>query len=528
MASPTKGTDFGSESENAPQCKNHLLVIAIDEYAHCPKLNNCVKDAREFIDVLTRKYQFEPDNITALFNAEATRASILGRLNELKQKVSAEDNLVIYFSGHRETEDDVGYWAPVAAHPGHNWEFISTYDIKSRLDPISSFHTFVIVDACFSGALFSTYKSITPGYETKRSRWGLAASHSRERALDGEPGENSPFAATLLKHLKGSQDNLPIQELATEIIRRVEQVTEGRQTPVFKPLNVKGDDSGQYVFRLRKAVTAWHTAWAAIDGLPEESIAQLNTKILRLVEYAEQFSLAENISHALTLGEQLKQKREVRQRVDELKKGLTAQPESKHSSTQTPNFSLPKHSNTFTDPRDGQSYRTVELNGLRWMAQNLNYDVGEGCWFYDSDPKNGEKYGRLYTWEAAKKACPPGWRLPTDEEWKALAMEFGGYYDWPSGKDIGDPKKSYNALLEGGSTGFFALLGGYRSTSGSFGYLGDGGYYWSASENGSDYAWIYGFNRFDGRLLRDDYDKAAGLACRCVQDLTTLSDEALA
>ena len=253
VANLHKGIDFHSDDRVEPQGKNHLLVIAIDEYAHCPKLNNCVKDARELIDVLTRQYEFELDKITTLFNAEATRPNIHARLKALRGKIKPEDNLVIYFSGHGETEDKVGYWVPIDAQPGHEWEYLSTDEIKRHLDAIDSFHTFVIADACFSGALFTSYKSVTPGYESKRSRWGLAASHSRERALDGEPGENSPFAATLLKHLKESQDNLSVQELATEIIKRVEQATEGRQTPVFKPLNVKGDDSGQYVFRLRQA-----------------------------------------------------------------------------------------------------------------------------------------------------------------------------------------------------------------------------------------------------------------------------------
>lgn len=170
-----KGLKRNSVSEDSgagPAGRNFLLVVAIDEYAHCPKLNNCVKDAREFIEVLTDKYQFEPEHIATLYDGEATRANILARLNELKQKVKANDNLVIYFSGHGETEDGVGYWVPVAAHPEKNWEFISTYDIKSRLDPIPSFHTFVIVDACFSGTMFATYKAVKAGYETKRSRMG--------------------------------------------------------------------------------------------------------------------------------------------------------------------------------------------------------------------------------------------------------------------------------------------------------------------------------------------------------------------
>ena len=76
----------------------------------------------------------------------------------------------------------------------------------------------------------------------------------------------------------------------------------------------------------------------------------------------------------------------------------------------------PQPSNLFTDPRDEQTYQTIELLGKTWLAENLNYDLGEDCWFYDNDPENGRKYGRLYTWEAAKKACLPGWRLPTHED----------------------------------------------------------------------------------------------------------------
>lgn len=48
--------------------------------------------------------------------------------------------------------------------------------------------------------------------------------------------------------------------------------------------------------------------------------------------------------------------------------------------------------------------------------------------FTEAEADNGhysERYGFLYTHEAALKALPEGWRLPTDEDWKALEKALG-------------------------------------------------------------------------------------------------------
>jgi len=706
---PYKGFDLGKEPQSAPRGRNHLLVIAIDEYAHCPRLHNCVKDAREFIDVLAGKYQFDPENITTLFNAKATRPNIHTQFKKLKDQVGPEDNLVLYFSGHGETEDNVGYWVPANARPGQEWEYFSTDEIKRRLDAINSFHTFVIVDACFSGSLFSTFKSAAAGYESKRSRWGLAASHSRERALDGTPGENSPFAATLLRQLKESRDDLAVQELAAAVIRQVERATEGRQTPVFKPLNVKGDDEGQYVFHLkaneaagwkacREAGTlaayqaflaqypegvharaaraalaeleeeaAWEEAkaantilsyyqynqrypsgkyraeaLAAIKQLEEEQAWQQARRagsLSAFLEYKERYpqgrfaAEAEGQIEAILAGqrepaawqeakgrgtaaayeaylqnypqgphapeareaaqelsrkaeaERARQEEEARQRklqeAERLRREQEAagqhrrqeaQPVQKSPEQAKPAIpwkkwmpvgagvlaavlvvwgisqwagrgvspGIPNENaaagqemqsegeqgkdspsiQTGTVTLKGQTYKTFAINGKTWLAENLNYDVPDS-WCYGGKPANCQKYGRLYTWAAAKKACAAlgaGWRVPTDAEWKSLANAYGGYYDWPANKDVGDPKKSYKALLEGGSSGFSALLGGWRYADGSSLNLVGNGHYWSATEDGSGNAWNYYVSSDHGLLYRNSDDKGLGLSCRCVQD----------
>ena len=139
--------------------------------------------------------------------------------------------------------------------------------------------------------------------------------------------------------------------------------------------------------------------------------------------------------------------------------------------------------NVLVDERDGQIYGTVNLNNRLWMAENLNYDIGEGCSFYDNDPSYSEKYGRLYTQDAAKNACPIGWRLPTIEEYCDLALTHGGYYYTYGGGSRKDqygnnPEAAYSALIDGGSSGFNALLGG-SSLSGLEGVTGS---YWSSKK----------------------------------------------
>ena len=75
-----------------------------------------------------------------------------------------------------------------------------------------------------------------------------------------------------------------------------------------------------------------------------------------------------------------------------------------------------------TDARDGKKYTTVEINGIRWMASNLNYVLDSNT-KESGLPKDG---GCFYSWEEAVNACPNGWRLPTRAEWQGLIDYFGG------------------------------------------------------------------------------------------------------
>ncbi|MCR9054505.1 MAG: SUMF1/EgtB/PvdO family nonheme iron enzyme [Phaeodactylibacter xiamenensis] len=267
MPEQHKGLDHEAMQQMALQQQGHthLLVIGVDAYAHCPPLSNCVKDAKDFTALMQQQYQVSPERTYELYDAQATRTQVLRQLKNLRHKVQEDDSLIVYFSGHGEIEDEEGYWIPIEGKPGEDEGWIDASSIKRCLNQVESFHTLVIADACFAGSFFMSYKSATRQLlHSRRSRLGISASHSRERALDGQAGDNSPFAKELLRALRHNQQPLPVDQLFTQLRDAVAAATQGRQTPIFKNIDVKGDDQGQFVFvPVGDEVTAWEAAKAA-------------------------------------------------------------------------------------------------------------------------------------------------------------------------------------------------------------------------------------------------------------------------
>ena len=221
---------------------------------------------------------------------------------------------------------------------------------------------------------------------------------------------------------------------------------------------------------------------------------------------------------------------------------------------------------TFTDKRDGQVYRIVQIGRQVWFAENLNYAAeGSKCFGEDgrifiktlverddnnkikgikeitetlSDAEvqaNCAKYGRLYTWDAAMKACPAGFHMPSFAEWDTL-QEFVGNEEFTAGKKLkatsgwDDCKgKSGNGTDE---YGFSALPGGTTYGRGAYGSTftntaGKRGEWWCATEtevciDDQDCDWYNAKSRimdcYDGSLSLSFADKDELMSVRCVAD----------
>jgi uncharacterized protein (TIGR02145 family) len=172
---------------------------------------------------------------------------------------------------------------------------------------------------------------------------------------------------------------------------------------------------------------------------------------------------------------------------------------------------------TYTDSRDGRTYRTVILGDQTWMAENFNYDPGDGSFCYLNDPAYCETQGRLYAREAAITHRPEGWHLPTDKEWKQLETYLGmatGELEifGNRGHSVGD------ILRPEGGIGFDAIFGVYYNHCfDQFGHKSYEAHYWTSSltEDGNPILRIIGKMGEIGRLASSCH---MGSSVRYVKD----------
>ncbi|MEZ4828587.1 MAG: SUMF1/EgtB/PvdO family nonheme iron enzyme [Bacteroidia bacterium] len=267
--------------------RNHLLVIGINTYDpdHFSPLNNCVRDVEDFARLLTEKYQFESTDVIRLMDKEATGRNIFDQLRTYARTLNSEDNLVIYFSGHGHLEKineaaEEGYWIPADGEKEVFRSWMENSGVLREIGWIQTHHTLLIIDSCFSGTLFFNPKSGDSKYDKAPSRYAIA-SGSKELVSDGTPGKNSPFATELLRILRqNDQPELKVSDISQEI----KNIPFERQTPNGSPINLRGHQNGEFVFRLRKkAEPAWETLKGNLSSCEQYLIAYPQGKLLEEV-----------------------------------------------------------------------------------------------------------------------------------------------------------------------------------------------------------------------------------------------------
>lgn len=203
---------------------------------------------------------------------------------------------------------------------------------------------------------------------------------------------------------------------------------------------------------------------------------------------------------------------------------------------------------------DSNTYNVIRIGDQLWMSENLKTThLNDGtiiplvtensnwiksyspCLCYYNNDKTTYKdiYGPLYNFYSVEtgKLCPPGWHVPTDQEWSSLSNYVGnkggklkesGTNHWQS------PNESDN------STGFTALPGGYRKmNNGAFSDIGVNGC-WLTSSLGEGHIsmgvrfygpLVYILNSANDNIMKADLSvalpfigKSQGSSVRCIKD----------
>jgi len=226
----------------------HALVIGNNDYRHLGDLETAINDANAIGRVLKDDYGFA---VKVLINA--TRADILDTFSQYRRKVSAKDNLLIYFAGHGHLDRDMdeGYWLPIDAVEDSFTNWISNSSIISSVRGMQAKHVMVVADSCFSGTLVRAVKITprTPGSLQKfvnlKARTALT-SGGIEPVTDVGGGQHSVFARAFLSLLEQNPAVMNGQELFVALRRKVQLNAD--QIPEYGDIRKAGHDGGDFLF----------------------------------------------------------------------------------------------------------------------------------------------------------------------------------------------------------------------------------------------------------------------------------------
>ncbi len=238
----------------------YALVIGNQDYKHYVDLETPANDARQIAEILSKRYGF-----TTQLVLNANRYEILSALNEMREKLTDKDNLLIYYAGHGEldAENDRGYWLPVDAEPGNTANWLSNVSISDQLNTLRAKHVMVVADSCYAGTL-STASVARQGAissDEVQKEWievmlevkarTVMTSGGIRPVLDSGGGEHSVFAKSFIDALNGNKSLLDGNRLFLSVLGDVRKRSKDlglEQIPDYGAIKYAGHEAGEFFF----------------------------------------------------------------------------------------------------------------------------------------------------------------------------------------------------------------------------------------------------------------------------------------
>jgi len=236
------------------------LVIGNNEYVNFPKLKTAVSDSTRIAELLEDKFGF---NVRLINNAD--RYTTLSALNEIKGKMSEEDNLLVYYAGHgeRDVQSLQGYWLPVDAELESSANWIPNSAISSLFNTMNARHILVVADSCYSGSMTSSSVArLNAELDDKHlKKWLKVMSQTNSRTvltsggmkpvLDSGGGNYSVFAKEFISELENAKGAIDAYKIYLSILPRVKinaALHDFDQTPTYAPIQYAGHGGGEFIF----------------------------------------------------------------------------------------------------------------------------------------------------------------------------------------------------------------------------------------------------------------------------------------
>lgn len=235
------------------------LMIGVEDYedATIEDLYHPLDDAKRLSQVLTQNYTFDPENVQILGNP--TKIEIERALDELKERVGENDNLLIFYAGHGylNQASETGSWMPSDAKKNRSSTWVRNSTIRDYIKEINSRHTLLINDACFGASIFKSREV----NDEKIKTYNTLYNKKSRRAMTSGNLETVPDQSIFMKFLiegltENTEDYFRAENLYNfikePVMHNSHQGSLAPTIPQYGYFMDTGDEGGDFIFIKKK------------------------------------------------------------------------------------------------------------------------------------------------------------------------------------------------------------------------------------------------------------------------------------
>lgn len=233
--------------------KYYGLIIGIDKYEdpNLPDLDNPISDAEKFHRTILENYTFHNSDVMLL--KDPKRNDIIYALDFLANKVTPNDNVLIFYAGHGHWNEraNVGYWLPSDAYLSTTANWFRNSALVDYLRVINSKHTLLITDACFAGSIFKSRSGFPNQDRAYEVLYELTSRKAMTSGTLTEVPDRSSFTRYLIERLNQNEETyLSSEQLFSSF--RIAVINNSDALPQYGEIQNVGDEGGDFIFLKKK------------------------------------------------------------------------------------------------------------------------------------------------------------------------------------------------------------------------------------------------------------------------------------